>query len=250
MRRLLIALTILISAPACPPAMASAAPCQTQTFEGSHFTVCRYDPATDTLTLAQSDRNGKPLRTFARLENQLGHTSRQVKFAANAGMFGDAGQPIGLHIENGKVRRALNVRSGNGNFYMMPNGVFYTTANGSPHIAPRDTFAGLKETPVWATQSGPMLVVDGKLNNQFAPDGTSKYIRNAVGVSPNGTAAFVISEAPVSFGRLARFFRDALGCRNALYLDGAVSSLWVPTQNRRDSHTLLGPLLVVAAKPR
>ncbi len=230
--------------------MASAAPCQPRTFEGSRFTVCRYDPATDTLTLVQSDRNGKPLRTFARLKNQLGHTSRRVKFAVNAGMFGDTGEPIGLYVENGKARRALNVRSGSGNFYMPPNGVFFTRADGSPHIATRDTFAALKETPVWATQSGPMLVIDGKLNDQFAPDGTSKYIRNAVGVASNGTAVFVISDEPVSFGRLARFFRDALGCRNALYLDGAVSSLWVPMQNRRDSHALLGPLLVVAGKPR
>jgi uncharacterized protein YigE (DUF2233 family) len=86
-------LTILISALAYTPAMGSAAPCQTRTFEGSHFTVCRYDPATDTLMLAQSDRNGKPLRTFARLENQLGHTPRQVKFAVNAGMLAIPASP-------------------------------------------------------------------------------------------------------------------------------------------------------------
>ena len=55
----------------------------------------------------------------------------------------------------------------------------------------------------------------------------------------------MISEDAVSFGRFARFFRDGLGCRNALYLDGAVSSLWDPEAGRRDSSRPLGPMVAV-----
>ena len=58
-------------------------------------------------------------------------------------------------------------------------------------------------------------------------------------------AWFAISDEPVSFGRLARFFRDSLGCRNALYLDGGVSSLWDRPAGRRDSYSRLGPLVAV-----
>ena len=58
-------------------------------------------------------------------------------------------------------------------------------------------------------------------------------------------AIFAISEAPVSFGRIARFFRDDHGCRNALYFDGVVSSLWAPSLARKDSAHPLGPMIVV-----
>ena len=49
----------------------------------------------------------------------------------------------------------------------------------------------------------------------------------------------------VSFGRMARFFRDVLHCPNALYLDGSVSSLWDRPAGRRDTNSELGPLVAV-----
>jgi uncharacterized protein YigE (DUF2233 family) len=55
----------------------------------------------------------------------------------------------------------------------------------------------------------------------------------------------VISEEGVSLGRFARFFRDALDCPNALYLDGSVSSLWDPAAERQDLYSQLGPMIVV-----
>jgi uncharacterized protein YigE (DUF2233 family) len=44
---------------------------------------------------------------------------------------------------------------------------------------------------------------------------------------------------------LARFFRDGQGCRNALYFDGVVSSLWAPSLARKDNAHPLGPMIVV-----
>jgi prepilin-type processing-associated H-X9-DG protein len=55
----------------------------------------------------------------------------------------------------------------------------------------------------------------------------------------------VISNDEVSFGKLARFFRDGLKARNALYFDGSVSSLWDPANGRRDAYAPLGPMVVV-----
>ena len=95
-----------------------------------------------------------------------------------------------------------------------------------------------------------MLLIKGVLNPQISPDGTSKYIRNAVGIRQDGRAVFVISDDAVSFGRLARFLRDNQGCDDALYLDGAVSSLWIPSQHRRDDRAALGAMIVVTEKAK
>jgi uncharacterized protein YigE (DUF2233 family) len=89
-----------------------------------------------------------------------------------------------------------------------------------------------------------MLVIDGKLHPAFEHDGTSRHVRNGVGIAPNGRALFVISEEPVSFGKFARFFRDRLKARNALFFDGAVSALWDPANGRRDITRPLGPMVV------
>lgn len=73
-----------------------------------------------------------------------------------------------------------------------------------------------------------------------------QLIRNGVGVSDSHTAWFAIAEEGVSFGRFARLFRDELGCDNALFLDGSVSSLWHPARSRQDEVAPLGPMIVVA----
>ena len=90
-----------------------------------------------------------------------------------------------------------------------------------------------------------MLVIDGKLHPAFDRDGTSRHIRNGVGIGPQGTPLFVISDGPVSLGKFARFYRDELKVRNALFFDGAVSALWDPANGRRDLTKPLGPMVIV-----
>ena len=48
--------------------------------------------------------------------------------------------------------------------------------------------------------------------------------------------------------RVARSHAE-IACANALFLDGAVSSAWIPSAGRRDSHHALGSLIVVLAPP-
>jgi uncharacterized protein YigE (DUF2233 family) len=222
------------------------APCSDASFEDSRFTACRFDARADELALALTAANGNTLRSFAALSSALGHDKGRVLFAMNAGMFDTAGRPIGLYVENGAERRAINRASGRGNFYMQPNGVFWSDAAGL-HLAPTADFDA-RAKPLWATQSGPILLTGGKLTANISQDGPSHYIRNAVCVLTPEDAVFVISDDAVSFGRLARFMRDRLGCRDALYLDGAVSGAWIPSEGRMDDHAPLGPMIVVLAK--
>lgn len=224
----------------------AAAPCHQYGFEGSRFTVCEFDASKEKLQLFWTDRSGKPIRSFATLERTLGPNTRNVLFSMNAGMFETNGMPLGLFVENSSQRRPLNTRNGDGNFYMKPNGVFEIDANGLLKIETSEEYSKDARQARWATQSGPMLVVDGELPLQIAPDGPSKNIRNGVGLRNSHDAFFAISEDEVSFGKLARFLRDGMGCKNALYFDGAVSSAWIPSMRRQDASALLGPMLVVS----
>jgi uncharacterized protein YigE (DUF2233 family) len=49
----------------------------------------------------------------------------------------------------------------------------------------------------------------------------------------------------VSFREFADFFRSALGCDEALYLDGSISSLYSTQLERADHHAALGPMFAV-----
>jgi len=91
-----------------------------------------------------------------------------------------------------------------------------------------------------------MLVIAGALHPAFGADSDSLHIRNGVGVSKDGkTAWFAISEQPVNFDRFARFFRDGLGARNALYFDGSISRLYAPEIGRQGGGFPIGPIVGV-----
>jgi uncharacterized protein YigE (DUF2233 family) len=215
------------------------AACAERDFEDDQFFVC--DPQGGEIRLVAAGPGDVPVRSFADLGQTIDADS--VAFAMNAGMFDNDGRPIGLAIVDGKQVHAINTRKGGGNFHMMPNGVFNVRKDGRAEVVSSEAYKPSADIR-YATQSGPMLVIDGKLHPAFEPDGMSRHIRNAVGVR-DGKAIFVISRSPVSFGKLARFFRDELKTPNALYFDGSVSSLWEPAANRQDSHTKVGPMVVV-----
>ena len=225
------------------PAHAIASACEQRRFEGSAFTLCRYDPARHAIALFTGPRS------MAALETRLGPRAASLRFAMNAGMYDGDGAPIGLYVAEGRQLHAVNRRPGAGNFHLLPNGVFTIAADGRAAVMKSADYDPARR-PQWATQSGPMLVIDGALHRAFAPNGDSLHIRNGVGVDNAGIAWFAISEEPVSFGRFARLFRDALHCRNALFLDGAVSSLWDRPAGRRDGYSSLGPIVAIFDRDR
>jgi prepilin-type processing-associated H-X9-DG protein len=246
MRRALFALFLLTACGSARPAPEPQSYCNQQSFDGSRFTVCSAPGGAIEMVAAAPGE--APIRRFDELEAGLGKRASTVAFAMNAGMFDEAGRPIGLAIVNGREVHAVNRRKGGGNFHLMPNGVFQVTTAGKASVVTTEKWQPSKSIRT-ATQSGPMLVIDGKLHPAFDPDGSSRYIRNGVGIGPTGDALFVISQDPVSLGKFARFFRDSLKAKNALFFDGSVSALWDPANHRRDMTVPLGPIVVVH-KPR
>lgn len=190
-----------------------------------------------------------PIGGFARLEHDLGASASTVRFSMNGGMYDPTQAPVGLLVQKGRETHPADAGSGYGNFHLLPNGVFWTDERGRPHVDETARFLSSRPRAEWATQSGPLLVDRGRLHPAIAKNGVSLAIRNGVGIC-GPDARFVISDDPVSFGRFARFFRDGLGCWDALYLDGAVSSLWAPGLRRRDGRTGLGPLVLVSGGSR
>ncbi|WP_420342969.1 phosphodiester glycosidase family protein [Paenirhodobacter sp.] len=219
-------------------------PCRTMDFEGLPFTVCTAS-AGDDIRLWLQDGSGRFIGAPGRVQDTLAPGERLV-FAMNAGMYHPSREPAGLYVENGAERTALATRAGGGNFGLVPNGVFCV----ADRLRVIETRAFAAERPAcrFATQSGPMLVIGGALHPRFLPDSDSTYIRNGVGVSPDGqTAWFVISDRAVNFHRFARFFRDGLGARDALYFDGSISRLSVPGQGRNDFGFPVGPIVGLVA---
>jgi uncharacterized protein YigE (DUF2233 family) len=96
-----------------------------------------------------------------------------------------------------------------------------------------------------------MLVIEGALHPAFRAESVSRLFRNGVGIGPDRKVLFVISNEPVNFHEFATLFRDALRCRNALFLDGTLSSLHAPSLQRSDYKMPLGPILgITADKPK
>jgi uncharacterized protein YigE (DUF2233 family) len=227
-------------------AAAAADPCRAIRFEGAGYVVCEAAAGAD-LRLFLHGPDGSNLGGFAAVGEMLAAEGRRLAFAMNGGMYHPDRSPVGLLVVEGAELAPLVEGPGPGNFGMEPNGVFCVREEGYAVLTtPR--YAALRPACRHATQSGPMLVVEGALHPRFIEGSDSRYIRNGVGVSPDGgTAWLAISDAPVSFHRFARLFRDGLGASDALYLDGKVSRLHAPALGRRDLGWPLGPILGLAA---
>ena len=205
------------------------------TFAGQNYRVVTIDLQHEVLSLHW--RNPESGQAFGSIESlrQWGAThSRQLLFAANAGIYDKQYAPLGLHVENGKTLVPLNLAHGNpasGNFSLLPNGVFAIYTDGHAAVRTSDDFKTDGKDVLWATQSGPMLVIDGQLNDQFLDDSGSVKWRSGVCATTPTKVIFAVSEGPVNFHTFAQLFRDRLGCRDALYLDGSISQLYVDGQN-------------------
>lgn len=218
--------------------------CQRLTFEGNRFDVCEVDPSRDRLRTFLGGADGEVLGSFGEVEAEVG---RPLAFAMNGGMYHPDRSPVGLYVEEGETVRGAVTSAGPGNFGMLPNGVL-CLEDGRARVI--ETLAYVADPPAcrFATQSGPMLVVDGALHPRFLPDSTSRHVRNGVGTSAAGDrAVFAMSADPVTFWEFGRLFRDALGLPQALYLDGNVSRLHAPSLGRSDSGFAMGPIVGVLA---
>lgn len=246
-----LGLCLFLLALAPVAARAAGGGCHILSDADSHYVVCSFDMRQnrnpEEMRLFFAGPGGKPLGGFATLAAILKQRGEVLLFAMNAGMFQENLRPVGLFIQAHKQIHPINLRGGGGNFHLKPNGVFYFGDQGAG-VMETSAFvkSGLK--PEYATQSGPMLVLDGKIHPKILPSGTSAKIRNGVGVRDGHIVIFAISEDPVTFYRFATLFRDRLGCPNALYFDGSVSSLYAPSLGREDGLRPLGPMVGIVEK--
>ncbi|GJE17455.1 phosphodiester glycosidase family protein [Methylobacterium marchantiae] len=250
--RLLAGATLFVIAAALGPlSMAARAvpvamsPCKAIQSEGETFTVCTVDLRRERVRVFWLGADGLPYSSLSTLGEKVGP---KLSFAMNGGMYDKGQAPVGLYVEEGREMKGVSTANGPGNFHLKPNGIFYVKGERAG-VAETARYLRQKIKPDFATQSGPMLVIDGKIHPKISTDGPSQKIRNGVGVRDDGrTAVFAISERPVTFGSFARLFKDTLGCANALFLDGSVSSLYAPGINRSDISRPLGPLVGAVAK--
>ncbi|MCT4579810.1 MAG: phosphodiester glycosidase family protein [Flavobacteriales bacterium] len=182
-----------------------------------------------TLQFFHKNKEGKPYSNAGDLKHHLKKEGKELLFAMNGGMYLKDQSPQGLYIENGKVIKSTDqTQEAYGNFYMQPNGVFLIEKNNKARVVPTKELTLTKDV-LYATQSGPMLVIDGKLHPKFNQGSTSLFVRNGVGVLPNGNLLFAISKERINFYDFASYFKNQ-GCQNALYLDGFVSRMYLPAK--------------------
>lgn len=225
--------------------------CNRIRFLATPFTLCTFDTGRHSIKLFHSDPEGAVYRHFDVLAATLQRQGQNLLFAMNGGMYHANRDPVGLFIKDGSEQSKINRNAGPGNFHLLPNGVFYLEG-GTAGVADTQAYLASGIAPDFATQSGPMLVINGELHPRFIEDGTSRKIRNGVGVSDDGrTVTFVLSEEPVNFYDFGRFFRDRLNIRNALYLDGTISRMFSRELERNDPGRAMGPIIgVVEQMPK
>ena len=235
-------LCLLAAVLACP---AMAVEFTNAVIAGKQVTVCRVNVRQERLQLFLYDDAGKPFKSFEAVDRSLQTRGQKLVFGMNAGMFHRGFSPVGLFVSDGRELAPLNTTNGTGNFYMKPNGVFLVSEKGARVIETSES-PDIGERVLLATQSGPLLVRNGKIHPAFSAGSTSRLIRNGVGVSSPDVAVFAISEEPVNLHEFATLFRDVLKCPDALYLDGVISSLHSTERKRTDSKAELGPIIGIA----
>ncbi|MEX0327380.1 MAG: phosphodiester glycosidase family protein [Ruegeria sp.] len=226
-------------------AQAGAVTCEKVTHDDKRYTVCEVDAATEDMRLFLNGDDGALLGHFSSVNEALAANGKRLAFAMNAGMYHDDRSPVGHYVEEGQEQMRVISNPGPGNFGLLPNGVF-CIRDGRADVFETLDFVDQAPACRFATQSGPMLVIDGALHPRFLEDSTSRYIRNGVGTSADGTrVVFAISEDAVTFHEFGRLFRDVLDTPNALFLDGNISRMYERASNRSDIGFSLGPIVGV-----
>jgi uncharacterized protein YigE (DUF2233 family) len=202
---------------------------QTKIKTDERFVTYIVDTKKQNIKLFWKNEKQENFKSIQNLKTWLDNNHKKLLFAMNGGMYKKDNSPQGLFIENQKKLAVIDTTSGNGNFYLKPNGIFYITTDNLPIISTTNNFVDNGKIK-YATQSGPMLVIDGQIHSAFKAGSTNLNIRNGVGILPNNKIIFAMSKKEINFYDFAEYFKQ-MGCKNALYLDGLVSRTYLPEQN-------------------
>ena len=190
------------------------------------FIIHIADPKKGKLEMYWADSEGKPFRSFRNVKKELEKKGQKLIFAMNGGMYEEDRSPVGLYIQSGRELNRINLKKGKGNFYTMPNGVFSVLKDGTADISVSDKIPSLSKIR-FATQSGPMLLVGGEIPKKYSKNSALRKIRNGVGLLSDGKVIFAVNKKELNIHEFALFFKEK-GCKEALYLDGTISSVYLP----------------------
>lgn len=204
------------------------------------------DPRVEQVSMYWKDRRSRVIGNIGALQTMLQAQGQTMTLAMNGGMYTVDHAPLGLYVENGREIIRLNTSSGEGNFHLMPNGVFGIRSDTVAFVCTTSEYPGVKAVS-FATQSGPMLLVHGRINEKFMQGSLNLNIRNGVGLRADGQLVFAISKEPVNFYDFASAF-IAAGCTDALYLDGFVSKAYMPGEGLEQLDGELGVLIAVSKR--
>jgi uncharacterized protein YigE (DUF2233 family) len=204
----------------------------TVAYGGAEYRVAQADMRRVRLRMLS---RGAGLQSLHDAESAVRPHRERLLLAANGGLFDD-GAPIGLHFEDGRRVRPLNlapvppVASKAGNFYYLPNAVLYQDRAGRVAIRDARLVRGREAQVRDGLQSGPALLLNGVVHrvarapNRGVPHGR----RLAACVLAPTRLAIVFAEGSTTFGQLTAFLQRRLGCRDAVFLDAEITGIYVP----------------------
>lgn len=203
-----------------------------------------------------STRDSSIFSNFKKLKSHLDTVGdKKLLMLTNAGMFTPKMDPEGLYISASRDTffelDRENPKTGE-NFYLMPNGVFFVDQQGRSQILGSSEWISSKldtSKVRCATQSGPMLLINGKPHPAFSYASSNRKIRSGVGVNSENPfrTVFLCTETDANFMDFAEVFKYVFGCNNALFLDGAISEMYLKGINTLPEGKF-GPIISVTEK--
>jgi uncharacterized protein YigE (DUF2233 family) len=217
-------------------------------FKNQTFDACIVDLEKVDIHFNHADSAGNKFKSISKVLEHYKKLNKDVIFITNGGIFKPDLKPEGLYVEEGYEWYHLNEKNGTGNFYLKPNGFFYVTKWGMPNIRKSADYWKIIQHIRFATQSGPLLVINGEINKQFTEHSANKTIRSGVGITSNKKIVFIISNEEVSFYDFACVFKEQFGCSDAIYLDGLISKMYLPEIKRFDTDGIFSVFICATKK--
>ena len=204
-----------------------------------------------------NSKSSEKFSTLSNVKKYLESKNEDVLMITNGGMYTPSQDPEGLLICNSQIIEPIDTGKGplnrTLNFYMMPNGIFYIEKNKANILETQDFKEKLINNtikPIYATQSGPLLLKDYKYHTDLNHNSKSKKIRSGVGVMENGNVVFIISKNSINFHDFTTVFKNILGCKDALFLDGAISLMYLKNSNPSEIGGGFGTIISVTKKSK
>jgi uncharacterized protein YigE (DUF2233 family) len=224
-------------------------------FKGVNYNLFVADVDSNKIRMHWRNKNGKNYFSISSLISNLKAEKLDPLMVTNAGMYTRNCEPQGLFIEGymNELRKLdTTAPITDANFYLKPNGVYFIDTAGFSHICTTQDFYrqyNSKDIAVrYATQSGPMLLIDGEIHHSFSKGSFNKKIRSGVGIINEKRTVFIISQTDANFYDFALLMKDVFGCKEALFLDGAISSMYLKNIDSTSLGGHFGPMISITNK--